>query len=77
LKTVGRLLPLTCTVELPFTYPLPVTVNVKLGPPTPTVEGLIEVMVGTVWPWARPLAVEKSKARIAYRDQRLRLRWRK
>jgi hypothetical protein len=41
---------LTCTTERPFTYPLPVTVKVKVGLPAPTVEGLMEVIVGTAWP---------------------------
>jgi hypothetical protein len=45
LYTVGRLLALICTTEF-VRKPLPVTVNVKLGPPADTADGAMLVIVG-------------------------------
>ena len=46
-NTVGRLLPLICTTEFVRKL-LPVTVSVKLGPPTVTEIGLILLITGAV-----------------------------
>jgi hypothetical protein len=47
LYTVGRLLPLICTTEF-VRKPLPVIVNVKLGFPAATDDGLMLVITGVV-----------------------------
>ena len=59
---VVRAAPFTCTIE-PLTNPVPLTVSVNPGLPAVTLDGLIEVMVGT--PCARAAVPEITGNKIS------------